>query len=73
MIEVARMADNTLRDGLAIARAPHRYEWSNSLFTATVMVPWTGLNVALIDLNIITASRVPDATCEQAFPDASEF
>ncbi len=73
MIEVARVADDTLRDGLAIARAPPRYEWSNSLFTATVMLPWTGLNAALIDLNIILARGVPDGTWEQAFPDASEF
>ena len=73
MVEVARMTDDTLKDGLAIARAPRRYGWSESLLAATVMLPMVGLNAVLIDLNIILASRMPDAKWEQAFPDASEL
>lgn len=73
MLEVARMTDDTLKDGLEVARAPHRYGWSQSLLAAAVMLPMTGLNAVLIDLNIILASRMPDAKWEQAFPDASEF
>lgn len=70
--DVARMKDEMLAEGLAVALAPHRYGWSGSLLTAGVMLPLTALGAVLNDFSIVMVSRTPDATWEKAFPKDPE-
>ena len=73
LLELARMKDEMLNDGLAVVRAPDQYGWTGSLLTATVMLPLTGLGAVFNDLSIILVSRTPDATWEKAFPPTPEI
>jgi hypothetical protein len=66
LLELARMKDEMLQQGLSVVRAPDQYGWSGALLTATVMLPLTGLGAVLNDLSIILASHTPDATWEKA-------
>ena len=65
---LAEMKDESLREGLAVVRAPDQYGWTGSLLTATVMLPLTALGAVLNDLSFILVSRTPDTTWEKAFP-----
>jgi hypothetical protein len=67
LLEIARIKDEALKDGLAVVRAPDQYGWTGSV-TAAAMLPLTALGATLNDLSIILASPIPDATWEKAFP-----
>ena len=73
LLELARMKDEMLNDGLAVVRAPDQYGRTGSLLTATVMLLLTGLGAVFNDLSIILVSRTPDATWEKAFPPTPEI
>lgn len=70
--ELARMKDEALKEGLAVACAPHQYGWAGSLITATVMLPLTGFGAVLTDISIILTAHSADATWEKAFPTRRE-
>jgi hypothetical protein len=66
--DIARMKDEMLREGLAVAGDPRRYGWDGSLLTAAVMLPLTALSAVFTDVSIVLVSRTPDATWNKAFP-----
>jgi hypothetical protein len=70
--DIARMKDEMLADGLAVALAPYRYGWTGSLLTAGVMLPLTAFGAVLNDFSIIMVTRTPDATWKKAFPNSPE-